>query len=425
VASLDANQLNIATEGLVGIITFYVILDVGSHLSKYTIRESMRRILSITGIFLAISFVLLLIYGQLFGQSITLSSFVVVWIGSLVLSIIGCWWLYHMMFNHSELITYGKIEVVKIANQQAEETLKPVKEGLASVQKLVGENIVVTNMLVEYFSSVDKSLDSLEKRMDHTEGIVYNMNTRTEAREKQFVMMTGRYDFWLNEHKDYTERQTKLAQNVESLLDRLGVFLDLLDLESEANTNKDALTLPSKERQTTEYLDEHTVPSQPDICQTDQEKSTQTHRLTREDGLRNREMGNQEQLRFSEYLSSRGKDHKCSLLNGTPDFEFHIDGKIKCIGAFKSLTLSVDGSTKQRWIGKDKLLAEIKTTMKLSVPVILFVRNIANGRLWAHIIPTDGLKDFRGITTPLTLVDSDPSAEKACKDTLDMALQLV
>ncbi|MGI0086792.1 MAG: hypothetical protein ACREBI_02380 [Nitrosotalea sp.] len=424
--SLDANQLNIATEGLVGIITFYVILDVGSHLSKDTLRESMRRILSITGIFLTISFVLLMIYGQLFGQSTTLSSFVVIWIGSLVVSIIGCWWLYHTMIKHSDLTTYDKIGVVKIANQQAEEILKPVKEGLAGVQKLLGENTVVTKMLAEYFSSVDKSLERLERRIDHTEEIVCNVKTKMDAKDKQFVTIIDRYDFWLTENKDYADKQTKLVQHVESFLDRLGVFLDLLDLESEyeANTNKDTLTLPSKETQTIEPLDVD-VQSQPDISRNDQGKSNQTHRLTREDGLRNREMGNQEQLRFSEYLSLRGKDHKCSLLNGTPDFEFHIDGKVKCIGAFKSLTLSVDGTTKQRWIGKDKLLAEIKTAMKNGISVILFVKNIANGRIWAHVISTEGLKEFRGITTPLTLVDSDSSAEKACKDTLEMALHLV
>ena len=136
-------------------------------------------------------------------------------------------------------------------------------------------------------------------------------------------------------------------------------------------------------------------------------------------------MGNREQLRFSEYLSLQGKNHKCSLLNGTPDFEFYIDNTIKCIGAFKSLTLSVYGSTKQRWIGKIKLLAEIKTTKKFDVSVILFVRNVANGRIWATVISTENLKDFRGITTPLALVDSDSAAEKACKETLEMALHLV
>ncbi|MDE1729097.1 MAG: hypothetical protein KGH81_07985 [Thaumarchaeota archaeon] len=114
------------------------------------------------------------------------------------------------------------------------------------------------------------------------------------------------------------------------------------------------------------------IPSQ-QIYQSGQ-KSNHAHKLTREDGLRNREMGNQEQLRFSEYLSLQGKNHKCSLLNGTPDFEFHVNGTIKCVGAFKSLTLSVYGSAKQRWIA---------------------------------------------------LVDSDSAAEKACKETLEMALQLV
>ncbi|SMH72262.1 hypothetical protein [Candidatus Nitrosotalea okcheonensis] len=65
---LDANQLDVTEEGLSGILIFYAILDVGSHLSMDALKEFLRRILSISGIFLAVSFVLILIYVQLFDK---------------------------------------------------------------------------------------------------------------------------------------------------------------------------------------------------------------------------------------------------------------------------------------------------------------------------------------------------------------------
>ena len=421
---LDANQLNIATEGLVGIITFYVILDVGSHLSKDTLKESLRRILSIAGIFIAVSFVLLLIYVQLFDQSTALSTFVVIWIGSLAASLLASWKLYHRMLEHSSLIRDRELDVIKIANRQSEEMLKPLKNELSVMRKDMHTHTSFVRLLGWAMTTNDTSLAELKKSVDHTEQVLNEMTSDMTSSDEKYQMIVGQYDNWLNEHKDNSEMQTKLAQQAELLLDRLDVFLDLLDLESDlhetSTANKDDAASGSPETQAIEPLD---IQSQ-QIYQSDQ-KSNHTHKLTREDGLRNREMGNQEQLRFSEYLSLQGKNHKCSLLNGTPDFEFHIDGAIKCVGAFKSLTLSVYGSTKQRWIGKIKLLAEIKTAKKFDVSMILFVRNIANGRIWATVISAENLKEFRGITTPLALVDSDSAAEKACKETLEMALQLV
>jgi hypothetical protein len=421
---LDANQLDVAKEGLAGILIFYIILDVGSHLSMYALGESLRRILSITGIFLAISFVLMLIYDQLFDKSTAQSTFAVIWIGSLAASLFASWKLYHRMLEHSSLILGRESDVVKIANRQSEEMIKPLKDELSAVHKTLQRNTNMTTFLAEAILSNDDSFAELRKSVEYAEQALNGMKSDMAFRDEKYQMIVGQYDNWLNEHKDNSEIQTKLAQQAELLLDRLDVFLDLLDLESDLHetniVNNDDTVSGSEETQAIEPLD---IPSQ-EIYQSGQ-KSNHTHKLTREDGLRNREMGNQEQLRFSEYLSLQGKNHKCSLLNGTPDFEFHIDGTIKCVGAFKSLTLSVYGSTKQRWIGKIKLLAEIKTAKKFDVPMILFVRNIANGRIWATVISAENLKDFRGITTPLALVDSDSAAEKACKETLEMALQLV
>ena len=421
---LDVNQLDVAKEGLAGILIFYLILDVGSHLSMYAVGESLRRILSISGIFLAVSFVLMLIYDQLFDKSTAQSTFAVIWIGSLAASLFASWKLYHRMLEHSSLIQGRESDIVKIANRQSEEMIKPLKDELSAVHKTLQRNTNMTTFLAEAILSNDDSFAELRKSVEYAEQALNGMKSDMAFRDEKYELIVGQYDNWLNEHKDNSEIQTKLAQQAELLLDRLDVFLDLLDLESDlhetSTANKDDAVSGSKETQAIEPLD---IPSQ-QIDQSGQ-KSNHAHKLTREDGLRNREMGNQEQLRFSEYLSLQGKNHKCSLLNGTPDFEFHIDGTIKCVGAFKSLTLSVYGSAKQRWIGKIKLLAEIKTAKKFDVSMILFVRNIANGRIWATVISAENLKDFRGITTPLALVDSDSAAEKACKETLEMALQLV
>ena len=108
---LDVNQLDVAKEGLAGILIFYIILDVGSHLSMYAVGESLRRILSISGIFLAVSFVLMLIYDQLFDKSTAQSTFAVIWIGSLAASLFASWKLYHRMLEHSSLIQGRDIDL--------------------------------------------------------------------------------------------------------------------------------------------------------------------------------------------------------------------------------------------------------------------------------------------------------------------------
>ena len=156
---LDANQLDVAKEGLAGILIFYLILDVGSHLSIYALGESLRRILSISGIFLAISFVLMLIYDQLFDKSTAQSTFAVIWIGSLAASLLASWKLYHRMLEHSSLIQGRESDVVKIANRQSEEMLKPLKDELSAVQKTMHENTYVTWLLAEAITSDGDSLD--------------------------------------------------------------------------------------------------------------------------------------------------------------------------------------------------------------------------------------------------------------------------
>ena len=91
-----------------------------------------------------------------------------------------------------------------------------------------------------------------------------------------------------------------------------------------------------------------------------------------------------------------GKNCKVSLLHGAPDLLFlEDDGSVRSIAAFKALTLSEQGSAKQRWIPRAKLVAELRLATKQSKPLILFVENLANGRVWATVIPKDGVKDFR------------------------------
>ena len=153
----------------------------------------------------------------------------------------------------------------------------------------------------------------------------------------------------------------------------------------------------------------------------------QKGKLTREAGMANREKGNCAQLQFSEtVLRSAGRLHGCSLKEGEPDFLFYTldNGRPKSLGAFKAPILSEDG-TKQRWIPGRKMLAEVKAAAKLSLPLILFVLDLANGRIWAKVIATEEVKRFAGITAPLMLVENDPPSEKACRETLDMALQLL
>jgi len=56
---------------------------------------------------------------------------------------------------------------------------------------------------------------------------------------------------------------------------------------------------------------------------------------------------------------------------------------------------------------------------------LLFVLNLANGRIWAKVIAVEEAKKFEGITTPLVLIGGDPASDKTCAETLDMALKLL
>ena len=89
----------------------------------------------------------------------------------------------------------------------------------------------------------------------------------------------------------------------------------------------------------------------------------------REDGHANREKGNQALTRFHECLIRMGKNPKMNLLHGVPDLQFSDeDGRVRYIAAYKSLTLSVQGSVKQRWTPKAKLVAESTLAIKENKP---------------------------------------------------------
>ncbi len=256
---LDANQLDVAMEGLSGILIFYIILDVGSHLSKDSLKESLRRILSISGIFLAVSFVLLLIYDQLFDPSTAQSTFVVIWVGSLTASLFASWKLYHRMLEHSSLIQDRESDVMTIANRQSEEILKPLKDELSAVRETLQRNTSMITFLAECILSNDDSFAELRKSVEYAEQALNGMKSDMVSRCEKYQMIVGQYDNWLNEHKDNSEIQTKLAQQAELLLDRLDVFLDLLDLESDlhetSTANKDDTESGSTETQAMEPLD--------------------------------------------------------------------------------------------------------------------------------------------------------------------------
>ena len=127
----------------------------------------------------------------------------------------------------------------------------------------------------------------------------------------------------------------------------------------------------------------------------------QTHQRRKE--LRTGRGGTTPSSRFcEEVLRGAGKLVDNSIKEGTPDYVFYAPGtrNRKAVGAFKALTLREDG-TRQRWIPRRKVLAELRLALKLGVPLILFVQNFANGRIWAKVLPVEELKEFTGLTTPL------------------------
>lgn len=414
----------------------YVAFDVSTHLTKRTGMETARRVFAISVAFGVSTYLLSILTDELSGvfpwfegPILTATS-----VASFLAVLLGAWRIYHELLTHSRQSEGEMVDAVDYCSKQLGTMLRPLTDGIAGVHAL---NSAVSSRL----DGLEKTVGVLSmvtgasaKSIDSQTQVVSSMSDAVAFREKQFSAMAKGYNEWYQEHRKDQEIITGLTKGAESVLEKFGTFSEELEEYLEILRNeKEGHSLSAERNEASERGAQGQEEGKNGAsAETGPEHSSELveppkGKLTREAGMANREKGNRSQLQFSEIvLRSAGKQHRCSLKEGEPDFLFYPPdgGAPRSVGAFKALTLSEEG-TKQRWIPRRKMLEEVKAAAKFGIPLILFILNLANGRTWAKAFAVEEVKKFSGITTPLALVEGDPASEKTCRETLDMALQLL
>ena len=393
-------------------VVAYVTLDVTTHFSRQTLLETMRRLIAVVTLSLIAAYLMEVIFGGVARSSSVFQGpiLLVVWIPVLLFSFVFSWGLYHRMLGHSQRVQMERVNIIELVAKRVDEVLAPMQKQISELQEAAK---------VDRTSADERSSKLAAAFQDLKHSIVDNIPTVDsvlfELRHENSVIdhVLRSYQRWADVHKNDAAIINRVSSNLESLVERAEIVEEELG-EISWNPEQENQALLGADKSQPALLPSATVAIDP------------PHRLTREDGLANREKGNQALMRFHEKLRNLGKNCKVSLLHGAPDLLFMDgDGSVRFIAAYKALTLSEQGSAKQRWIPRAKLVAELRLATKQGKPLILFVENLANGRVWATVIPQDGVKDFRGVTTPLMLVNGDPESEKACSDSLTSVLQLL
>jgi predicted nucleic acid-binding Zn-ribbon protein len=419
----DAFPVTMIVAALLG----YLSLDISTHLTRAAAKETSRRVFSLSMIFLVSTYLLSILYSEVSSAVPSLSGPVMtaVWIVSLFFVLLGEWRIYHLALAHSKLVEAAKLSVPDLGFERVKTILEPHTQMIAEMKVSVSELLSRSRDLL----TIVETQTTLVKVQTQT---ITSIEARVQQREKVLMGMAREYKKWYNERKDSNEVIAMLVRGAEDLLERFGVLSAQIDQyldyfahegrESEAGQAETPKVVAGFTGEQHEIQVEQSSPREAGA------KTLPTGgKLTREVGIANREKGNRAQLQFSEtVLRERDKRHDCSLREGDPDFLFHdsATNRPKSVGAFKALTLSESG-TKQRWIPRRKLIAEILTGTRLGIPLVLFVQNLANGRVWAKVLSLEEQKEFEGITTPLLLIESDPDSEKICRETLDTALKLL
>jgi hypothetical protein len=349
----------------------------------------------------------------------------ILWLASNIFLIILAAWQYHGARYDLAHEEDKKVEVVSYVDQQLAGRLKPLEGGLTGVQNGLtdlSEKVLALSPKVEQMS---KNVNDLAITVLSHKKALNEISEQHDLREAAYREIANQYNKWYSNRAEADLALTDLNIEADDMLTRCYIVMDEMDelidlMEKEPPASEAA-------GPTEEGTSQGQIPSPPASGQT---SPVTRGKLTKLQGMANRERGNKAQLKFAEeVLRGAGKLLDNSIKEGTPDYIFWAPGspetrKAKAVGAFKALTLKEDG-TRQRHIPRRKVLAELRMATKYAVPMILFVMNFTNGRIWAKVIPVNELKDFTGLTTPLMLVEGDPQAEKTCKETLQMALNLL
>jgi len=409
----------------------YVALDVATHLRKPTVEETARRVTAMAITFAIGAYFLSILYDQ---ASNVYPSFVglpvaAVWFVSLGLALFGAWVLYFEFEHHSRHALEIGIDLLLECANMLESRLKPLSEKATAGQASTSELSAKVAKLDESLAGLVSIIEAQGKAAKELTQKFLEISAQSYYRETEFKKAIAQHNKWYEERGDLAKVISDLIKSAENALEGFAVFSGQLDeyFDSVGVGERKLAVGLAQGAAVGGQKGDRGIAEAPEV----KSQVPQTSgKLTTEKGIANRERGNQAQLKFAEEtLRGAGKLLDNSIKEGTPDYVFYAPGspemrKAKAVGAFKALTLKEDG-TRQRHIPRRKVLAELRTATKYAVPMILFVMNFTNGRIWAKVVPVNELKDFTGQTTPPMLVESDPQAEKTCKETLQMALNLL
>jgi hypothetical protein len=404
----------------------YVTSDALTHFERRTLEDTARRIVVVLVLSLLGSSMLQVFYEQV-SQEVrafsgpVLSAF---WIVSLLV-VFGCSWsFYHWMLFHSARTHFRRVDIVELVERRSAETLGPVRERFETLERAA---IAQRASVEQWGTKVTGAMNSMQTASESTNQSVQWIREWIELSKRDMKKAMDRSDEWARAHRNDAATIHLVSSKLESLVDRASILEEEIDAllsdygsSEEGEGSGDGRDGAGQRQGVPEFGPVGTAENGSPLPRT-------PRRLTREEGLANREKGNQALMQFSARLYSMNKKHQASLLHGVPDLVFlDSNGSVKCVGAYKALTLSSQGgATKQRWIPRVKLLAESRMAMSLNKTMVLFVENLANSRIWAIGISPDELKTFPGITTPLMLVNGDPQSEKDCRNSLTSVLQLL
>jgi hypothetical protein len=404
----------------------YIAKDVGARLEKETVHETQRRVATVPTIVVLYSMALTAIISELsgsvpWGLLEGPALFIIQPVSTLILIFLASD-SFGAARDTSKREEANKVKVADYIDQQLAGRLRPLEGSVVGVQNGLSELSALKPKVEKMSESVDALATTVLSQVKAMKEIV----EQYQLREASYRDIAVQYEKWYRKRAEADLALKDLIIEADDMLNRSDIVMeqmdDLIDLV-EGEPPVSGVAGPTEAG-----APQGQILSPPTSGET---PPPVTHgKLTKVQGMANRERGNNAQLKFAEeVLRGGGRLLDNSIKEGTPDYVFYATGspetlKVKAVGAFKALTLKEDG-TRQRHIPRRKMLAELRTGTKYAVPMILFVMNFTNGRIWAKVIPVNELKDFTGQTTPPMLVESDSQAEKTCKDTLQMALNLL
>jgi len=143
--------------------------------------------------------------------------------------------------------------------------------------------------------------------------------------------------------------------------------------------------------------------------------------LTAIDGSASNIAGDREKTRIALHLNSLGYKTIESREHGKPGLVVS-GGTFVTDVAVKSFTLTA-GGTKQRIIYARDVRPEIEDAKARKRPVAIFVRNLANDRLWATFIPAGEVSNFDHVCTPVELAMNDEESPNKLNEAVESVLK--